>query len=168
MEKPYSVGEVAKLLGVPNSTITYWSDTFANFLRISRTQGGARRYDDHDVAQLRYIQQLLHDEGKSVRQAIHELSVVPAADPRLEEIEKKIDKLTEVIVRLNLENAAKIESLTAEVRQLRDKSFNERKLTLIQRFQRFLLGEPEPAAQEDAEISVQPELIEDNTSKNTL
>ena len=110
----------------------------------------------------------MHDEGKSVRQAIHELSVVPAADPRLEEIEKKIDKLTEVIVRLNLENAAKIESLTAEVRQLRDKSFNERKLTLIQRFQRFLLGEPEPAEQEDAEISVQPELIEDNTSKNTL
>jgi DNA-binding transcriptional MerR regulator len=152
LEKPYSVGEVAKLLGVPNSTITYWSDTFANFLRISRTPGGARRYDDHDVAQLRYIQQLLHDEGKSVRQALHELTVVPTADPRLEAIEKKIDKLTEVMVRLNLENAAKIETLTDEVRQLRDKYFNERKLTLIQRFQRFLLGEPEPEHQDKQQL----------------
>ncbi|GEM_PF-565552 len=167
MEKPYSVGEVAKLLGVPNSTITYWSEAFANFLRISRTKGGARRFDDHDVAQLRYIQQLLHEEGKSIRQALHELSVVPAADPRLEEIERKIDKLTEVMVRLNLENAAKIESLTTEVRQLREKHFNEHKLTLMQRFQRFLLGEPEPDTQEDAAVSM-PELIEDTNNKETL
>lgn len=52
-----TIQAVADRLHLPKSTIRYWEREFAPLIRPQRTQGGQRRYSEHDVIVIAQIQQ---------------------------------------------------------------------------------------------------------------
>jgi|GEM_PF-655466 len=61
-----SIGDVAKILGVPTHTIRYWEKEFPEFLIPGRTQGKQRRYGNDEIVKLRKVFSMLRDEGYSI------------------------------------------------------------------------------------------------------
>lgn len=61
-----SIGDVAKILGVPTHTIRYWEKEFPDFLAPSRTQGKQRRYGSDEILRLRKVFAMLRDDGYSI------------------------------------------------------------------------------------------------------
>lgn len=65
--KYYSTKDVAEKLSESDSTIRYWCNQFENKLNIERS-GRDRKFTEHNIEQLRYIQKLLRYEGFTIRQ----------------------------------------------------------------------------------------------------
>lgn len=68
VKKYYTVGEVAQLLNVSTSLIRFWEKKFPS-LQPQKTQQGARRYTQADIAQLKKIYQLVKKQGYTLRGA---------------------------------------------------------------------------------------------------
>lgn len=65
----YSIGKVAKLIGVPVHTLLYWEMQFPMFSP-GRTPKGTRRFTVDDLNMARYIKELLHDKGLRIEAAV--------------------------------------------------------------------------------------------------
>lgn len=63
------LGEVARAVGVPPSTIRHWQEVFAGFLHPVRTHRGRHVYSRDDLRAFRAIQHLVHREGLGSREA---------------------------------------------------------------------------------------------------
>lgn len=61
-KKYYRIGDVAEILGLPQSTIRFWEREFTE-LRPKRNVGGTRMYTPSDIEQLRIIRFLIKDKG---------------------------------------------------------------------------------------------------------
>lgn len=61
-KKYYRIGDVAEILGLPQSTIRFWEREFTE-LRPKRNAGGTRMYTPSDIEQLRIIRFLIKDKG---------------------------------------------------------------------------------------------------------
>ncbi len=61
-KKYYRLGDVAEILGLPQSTIRFWEREFTE-LRPKRNAGGTRMYTPSDIEQLRIIRFLIKDKG---------------------------------------------------------------------------------------------------------
>ena len=61
-EKLYRIGEVATLLNLKTSVLRFWESEFPE-LQPQRSAKGHRSYREKDVAVLRRIKQLLHEQG---------------------------------------------------------------------------------------------------------
>ena len=61
-----TIGEVAEALGVPQHVLRFWETKFPQIQPLKRG-GGRRYYRPDDVALLRHIRHLLHDEGYTVK-----------------------------------------------------------------------------------------------------
>ena len=88
----YGIGEVAKILDVPQSTLRYWEQ---NFPQLSPKKGanGRRQYTSSDVRMLEEIRHLLKVEGVSIEQARHRLG---QADRREQNRMSAVSKLMEL------------------------------------------------------------------------
>jgi DNA-binding transcriptional MerR regulator len=83
-----SISEAADELGVPQHVLRFWETKFS-FIRPMKRAGGRRFYRPYDVAVLRQIQRLLHEEGYTIKgvQKLHRelglkrLLAVGAAQP---------------------------------------------------------------------------------------
>lgn len=81
-----TISEAAEELGVPQHVLRFWETRFA-FVRPMKRAGGRRLYRPQDLALLRGIKALLHDEGVTIRgvQKLHKEQglrrIVAAADP---------------------------------------------------------------------------------------
>ena len=64
----YSIGEVAELLGVRQSTLRYWEQEFP-VLRPKKNRAGNRAYREKDLKTALVIRRLLYDEGHTVKEA---------------------------------------------------------------------------------------------------
>lgn len=64
----YRIGDVAELLGLPQSTIRYWEKEFGS-LRPRRNTGGTRYFSPNDIELLRLIKFLLYDKGLTIEGA---------------------------------------------------------------------------------------------------
>lgn len=64
-EPVYRIGEVAALLGLRTSVLRFWESEFSELMP-QRTQSGHRLYGEADVAVLRRIKQLLHEQGMTI------------------------------------------------------------------------------------------------------
>ncbi|SDG93864.1 MerR HTH family regulatory protein [Roseospirillum parvum] len=62
----WTIGEVADDLGVPQHVLRFWETKFTQVKPLKRG-GGRRYYRPEDVALLRRIQTLLHDDGLTIR-----------------------------------------------------------------------------------------------------
>lgn len=62
----WTIGEVADDLGVPQHVLRFWETKFSQVKPLKRG-GGRRYYRPEDVALLRRIRVLLHDDGLTIR-----------------------------------------------------------------------------------------------------
>jgi DNA-binding transcriptional MerR regulator len=58
----YSIREVAEHTGVEPHVLRYWESEFPH-LKPKRSRAGSRSYRKKDIADIKTIQRLLHDEG---------------------------------------------------------------------------------------------------------
>ena len=81
-EKLYRIGEVATLLNLKTSVLRFWESEFPE-LQPQRSAKGHRSYREKDVAVLRRIKQLLHEQGMTIEGArkVHDFLTVGAAAP---------------------------------------------------------------------------------------
>ncbi len=86
----YTVGEVSRELGEPQSTVRFWSDTFAFKVKPARNAKGNRLFHPEDVQALRQIQYLL---------TVEKLTLDGAAK-RLRDDSSKTDKNIRIIQKL--------------------------------------------------------------------
>lgn len=75
----YRIGEAAELLQLETHVLRFWQSKFPQ-LAPSRTEKGQRRYTEEDVALLRRIKQLLHEQGMTIEGARRVLEGGGAAD----------------------------------------------------------------------------------------
>ena len=61
-----TIGEVAEMLGVAQHVLRFWENRFAQIKPVKRA-GNRRYYRPDDIALIRRIRELLHDEGYSIR-----------------------------------------------------------------------------------------------------
>lgn len=85
----YRIGDVAELLGLPQSTLRFWEKEMPE-LRPRRTQGGSRMYSPADIERLQIVRYLTKDKGLKV----------DAARQHLRANRKQIEKTHRVITRL--------------------------------------------------------------------
>lgn len=78
VEKFYKIGEVAKLIDLPASTLRYWEDHFKQLKPVKST-GGQRFYTDKHIDILMQLKDMLHNERYTIE----------GAKQRLKELNKK-------------------------------------------------------------------------------
>ena len=61
-----SISEAAEELGVPQHVLRFWETKFA-FIRPMKRAGGRRFYRPQDIAVLKGVRRLLHDEGYTIK-----------------------------------------------------------------------------------------------------
>jgi DNA-binding transcriptional MerR regulator len=64
----YSIGQVADMAGVAQSTLRYW-ETVIDVLKPQKTAGGSRRYNKETVELVMRVKDLLHDQGLTIKGA---------------------------------------------------------------------------------------------------
>lgn len=67
-EKTYRIGEVAEMLNLKTHVLRFWETEFPQLAPV-RAESGQRLYRDEDVATLRRIRQLLHEQGMTIEGA---------------------------------------------------------------------------------------------------
>ena len=61
-----TISEAADTLGVPQHVLRFWETKFS-FIRPMKRAGGRRFYRPADIAVLRGVRRLLHDEGYTIK-----------------------------------------------------------------------------------------------------
>ncbi|HRD45598.1 MAG TPA: MerR family transcriptional regulator, partial [Caulobacter sp.] len=61
-----TISEAADELGVPQHVLRFWETKFS-FIRPMKRAGGRRFYRPQDIAVLRGVRALLHDEGYTIK-----------------------------------------------------------------------------------------------------
>ena len=61
-----TIGEASESIGVPQHVLRFWESRFSQIRPVKRA-GNRRYYRPGDIALLRRIRQLLHEEGYSIR-----------------------------------------------------------------------------------------------------
>lgn len=61
-----TIGEVSEMLGVAQHVLRFWESRFSQIKPVKRA-GNRRYYRPDDIALIRRIRELLHDEGYSIR-----------------------------------------------------------------------------------------------------
>ena len=92
MEKLYySIGEVAEMLGEPQSVLRFWETEFPS-LQPVKNKRGVRSYTERDIELLKRIRHLTRDCGYTLEGVREQLRVRPLDDPKQE----VVNRLTEV------------------------------------------------------------------------
>jgi DNA-binding transcriptional MerR regulator len=69
----YTIGETAKILNVPVSTVRFWENEF-NILKPTKNKKGNRLFTPHDLKNLKIIHRLIKEEGMTLSGAKKRLS----------------------------------------------------------------------------------------------
>ena len=93
----YSIGEVAEMFTVPESTLRYWEKEFSH-LKPRKTSKGTRYYKEEDIAAVRLIFHLVKERGMTIAGAKMKLKQNPESTIQQEEI---VNKLKQVRVQLS-------------------------------------------------------------------
>ena len=84
-KKYFTIGEVAKDLGVATSLIRFWESQFDS-ITPKKNKGGARRYTKDDIEKIRTIYVLVKEKGYTL-QGAKEIIENPTAKDKLEALE---------------------------------------------------------------------------------
>ena len=87
----YSIGEVAEMLGEPQSVLRFWESEFPS-LQPVKNKRGVRSYTERDIELLKRIRHLSRDCGYTLEGVREQLRVRVLDDPKQE----VINRLTEV------------------------------------------------------------------------
>ena len=86
----YSIGEVAKMLGVATSVLRFWESEF-DCIHPVKNKRGTRSYTQHDIELLRRIHYLTRDCGYTLEGAREQMRTRPVDDPKMELIRNLTD-----------------------------------------------------------------------------
>ena len=120
-----SIGEVSKRNELPVSTIRFYEREFDTYLQVQKTRGGHRRFREEDVEKLKYINDLIHVQGRSMKDV--KATLVSDKDPIL--LRRDLDLLLEVfetLVQENLSLKNAVESLNERLLTLEEKGKKRR------------------------------------------
>lgn len=87
-----SIGDVATLLGVNESTLRFWEKEFEE-ISPRKTKKGTRYYREEDVEQVRLIYHLLKERGMTLAGARRKLKENKETTVQLWEIRKKLNRI---------------------------------------------------------------------------
>lgn len=93
----YTVGEAASILGVPDTTVRYWSDSFPRFVTPKRNAKGNRLFRKDDIEMLKRIRYLVKDKGMTLDGAAAQLASDRSS---VDKTVKAVDILEEIKARL--------------------------------------------------------------------
>lgn len=79
----YSIGEVAKMLGVAPSVLRFWEAEFAQ-IKPAKNKRGVRLYTQRDIDTLKRIHYLTRDCGYTLEGAKEQMRIKPAEDAQME------------------------------------------------------------------------------------
>ncbi len=65
--KLFTIGEIAKQVNVPAHTITFWKNSFAEYIYFNEVQAGRMYYPAEAIEVFKIIKYLIHDEGMRIR-----------------------------------------------------------------------------------------------------
>ena len=63
MEKKYSIGEVAKVVGVAPHTVRFWADELPSHIQPSIGKGGRRYFSQIDIDFLKKVEKMINHQG---------------------------------------------------------------------------------------------------------
>ncbi|MDR3506508.1 MAG: MerR family transcriptional regulator [Caulobacteraceae bacterium] len=111
-----TISEAAEELGVPQHVLRFWETRFS-FIRPMKRAGGRRFYRPQDLAVLKGVRTLLHDEGYTIKgvQKLHKEQGVRrlmAASGAVDEIADSIEQLEEALEFSGLERDRLEDALT--------------------------------------------------------
>lgn len=102
-KKYYRIGEASQILGVKPHVLRYWETEFPE-IRPVKGKSKHRHYSQEDMETLRFIKQLLYEEGYTIKGAKVKLKEFlgkkekPDLSPYLERIEKKLKETKELLL----------------------------------------------------------------------
>ena len=98
----YKIGEVAEIVGVKPYVLRYWESEFTA-LRPAKSKSQHRLYRAKDLATVRQIKHLLHDERMTVEGAKRRLREIQKSDKRQAELALDDRRYRAVLVRVKKE-----------------------------------------------------------------
>lgn len=103
-EKPieklyYSIGEAAKMLNVPVSTVRFWENEF-DILKPMKNKKGNRMFTPDDIRNLKIIHHLLKEEGMTIPGVRKRLSGKREETDYKYEINESLQKIKDMLVDL--------------------------------------------------------------------
>ena len=92
----YTIGEVARLLGVEPHVLRFWEKEFSKFVKPLRVSG-RRLYRGEQVEVFRRIKALLYEEGYTISGAKKKLSAKKDAQDVLLEVKRGLEEILEIL-----------------------------------------------------------------------
>lgn len=90
----YSIGEVANMFGVNESTLRFWEKEFS-IIKPRKTVKGTRFYKEEDIAAVRLVFHLVKERGMTLAGARQKLKQNPEQTIKQEEIVNKLKQIRE-------------------------------------------------------------------------
>ena len=97
LKRYYSIGEVAKKLGVNTSLIRFWENEFSH-IKPNKNSRGDRRFTKDNIAQLQQVFHLVRERGFTLEGARREIA---SADKPASDKQQVLARLSDVRSRLN-------------------------------------------------------------------
>lgn len=88
----YSIGEVAKMFNINESTLRYWEKEF-DIIRPRKTDNGSRFYKKEDVDDVRLVHHLLKERGMTIAGAKQKLKDNKDTTVRQEDIVNRLKEI---------------------------------------------------------------------------
>lgn len=88
----YSIGEVAKMFDINESTLRYWEKEF-DIIRPRKTDNGSRFYKKEDVDDVRLVHHLLKERGMTIAGAKQKLKDNKDTTVRQEDIVNRLKEI---------------------------------------------------------------------------
>ena len=99
LKRYYSIGEVAKQLGVNTSLIRFWENEFSH-IKPNKNSRGDRRFTKENIAQLQQVYHLVRERGFTLEGARKEIASGEKPDgdkqhiiARLTDVRRKLEQL---------------------------------------------------------------------------
>ncbi|MDR2496697.1 MAG: MerR family transcriptional regulator [Tannerellaceae bacterium] len=98
LKRFFSIGEVAAMLDLPESTIRFWEGAFA--VLSPKTDGKRRKFTGEDINILRDIRFLVKEQKMTLEGARKKLKVKPKEVSRQAEVLSKLREIREDLLKL--------------------------------------------------------------------
>ena len=95
----YSIGEVAKMLEVPVSTVRFWENEFV-VLKPMKNKKGNRLFTPADIKNLKIIHHLLKEEGMTITGVKKRLSEKWSDEDYKIEINESLQKIKTILLEI--------------------------------------------------------------------
>ncbi len=101
----YSISQVNALTGVAAPTLRKWENVFRDYLKVVRTSGGQRRFDETAIQKIETLKRLIYEEGLSLQGARNRMEeqLESQTNRTLSSTPANVEKLSEMVTEMLIE-----------------------------------------------------------------